>query len=134
MTKTATRTKTYDVEITRDGKWWMIAIPAIDGLTQSRRLVDVEAMAVSYISVDQDVPASQVAVRFGSLVVGGHDFAGRQHRLEELRAVVSRMDEQIAVETKALALELVQDEVPLRDVGEVLGVTFQRVHQLVSAS
>ncbi len=58
-----TRKTTYDIEVTRDEKWWMIAIPAIDGLTQARRLSEVDDMAVSFISVDQDVAASQVELR-----------------------------------------------------------------------
>jgi len=30
----------YAVNVTRDGEWWMMAVPAIDGLTQARRLSD----------------------------------------------------------------------------------------------
>jgi hypothetical protein len=26
----------YDIEVTRDGRWWAIHIPAINGLTQAR--------------------------------------------------------------------------------------------------
>src|SRR5665647_2131575 len=33
--------KTYDITVTREGKWWMVAVPAIDGLTQARRLSEI---------------------------------------------------------------------------------------------
>lgn len=29
-------THTYNAEVTRDGKWWMVAIPELDGLTQAQ--------------------------------------------------------------------------------------------------
>lgn len=60
----------YKVDVTRDGKWWMIAIPELDGyvtpdgsvnvggLTQACSRDEVEAMAREYIS----------------LVVGGDQF------------------------------------------------------------
>ena len=34
---------TYDVVVTREDRWWMIAVPAIDGLTQARRVTETAA-------------------------------------------------------------------------------------------
>jgi hypothetical protein len=53
---------TYEVKVTREGKWWMVAIPAIDGLTQARRLSEAELMAKEYIAVTLDVPVESVDV------------------------------------------------------------------------
>jgi hypothetical protein len=52
----------YEVKVTREGKWWMVAIPAIDGLTQARRLSEAELMAKEYIAVTLDVPIESVDV------------------------------------------------------------------------
>lgn len=53
----------FDVEVIRDGDWWMIAIPELDGyvtadgnvnvggLTQARSRDEVETMAREYISL-----------------------------------------------------------------------------------
>lgn len=55
----------YEVEVTREAKWWMVSIPEIDGLTQARRLSEVEQMAREYIAVTLDVRFSTVRVSLG---------------------------------------------------------------------
>ena len=53
----------YDIMVERDGRWWMIAIPEIDGLTQAEDFDDVEEMACSYIAVATDTTPDEVGVR-----------------------------------------------------------------------
>ncbi|HEY0558965.1 MAG TPA: hypothetical protein VGD03_01695 [Frankiaceae bacterium] len=53
----------YAVEVSRDDRWWSVRVPAIDGLTQARRLADVDQAARELIADALDVPISQVAVR-----------------------------------------------------------------------
>ncbi len=125
--------KNYDIVVHREGRWWMIAIPSIEGLTQARRLFDVERMAVSYISVDQDVRPAEVEITWAKLLVDGADVERRREALEELRRKASELDAQIREEQVSLARELKDDGVPLRDVGQVLGVSHQRVSQLLDA-
>jgi hypothetical protein len=36
---------TYQATVTREDGWWMVHVPAIDGLTQARRLADAPTMA-----------------------------------------------------------------------------------------
>lgn len=55
--------RTYDIQVTRDGKWWMINVPAIDQLTQARNEGEVEDMARDLIAVHQDIPIEEVAVQ-----------------------------------------------------------------------
>ncbi|MEN4420659.1 hypothetical protein [Mycobacteroides chelonae] len=55
--------RTYDIQVTRDGKWWMINVPEIDQLTQARNEGEVEEMARDLIAVHQDIPIEDVAVR-----------------------------------------------------------------------
>jgi hypothetical protein len=47
--------KTFAVNVTRDGKWWMVAIPEIDGLTQARNRREVDLMARDYIALALEV-------------------------------------------------------------------------------
>jgi hypothetical protein len=56
----------YDIEVTREGRWWMILIPAIDGLTQARYPGEIEEMARSYISVSTDTPVADIEVRMAN--------------------------------------------------------------------
>ncbi|CPV99762.1 hypothetical protein P5V67_01360 [Mycobacteroides abscessus subsp. abscessus] len=55
--------RTYGIQVTRDGKWWMVNVPEIDQLTQARNEGEVEEMARELIAVHQDVPIEDVAVR-----------------------------------------------------------------------
>ncbi len=125
---------TYDVDVTREGRWWMIAIPAIDGLTQTRRVGEIEGMARSLIAVTLDLPLSGVVLGRVSIAVG--DFGD----VSEDVALVSRLKEEAAVaealaakHQRVVAQGLVAVGVPLRDVGALLGVSFQRVGQLVNS-
>jgi hypothetical protein len=54
---------TYDIEVTRDGHWWMIHIPALDGVTQACHPCEIEYMARDYIAVTLDIPIEDVEVR-----------------------------------------------------------------------
>lgn len=66
---------TFDIEVTRDGRWWAIYIPALDGyvlpdgsinvggVTQARHRGEIEDMARDYIAVVLDVPIEDVAVK-----------------------------------------------------------------------
>lgn len=53
---------TYKVEVYRDGRWWMVRIPEIDGLTQARSLAAVAPMARSYIALWRDVSEDSFSV------------------------------------------------------------------------
>ncbi|VXC31417.1 conserved hypothetical protein [Microbacterium sp. 8M] len=55
--------KTYDAVIRPVGKWWMVSIPELDGLTQARSAKDAHDMAKDYIAVTLDVPADSFDVR-----------------------------------------------------------------------
>lgn len=60
---TETAVPAYDSEVTRDGRWWMVHIPELDGLTQARFPGEVELMAREWIAVTTDIPIDQVEVR-----------------------------------------------------------------------
>ncbi len=119
--------------VTREGKWWMIEIPSLDGLTQARRLTGVDDMARDYAAVALDVPYSQVDVECVSIVVDGVDVLPQQRQILELHAEAERLEKESVQKRAELAKTLVDDDVPMRDVSEVIGVSYQRVAQLVSA-
>ncbi len=53
----------YEIEVYRDDCWWMIRIPAVDGLTQARRLSEVDYMARDYLALATHTPIERIAVR-----------------------------------------------------------------------
>jgi hypothetical protein len=52
----------YRAEIYRDGKWWMIRVPEIDGITQARNESEVWLMARDLIGVTLDIDPSTINV------------------------------------------------------------------------
>ena len=126
--------KSYDAVVTREDRWWMIDIPELDGLTQARRLDEVEQMAREYVAVTTDVPLSQVAVEISGIEVDGQDLLEAKTLVDGLRSRANDLEALIADLTREVASALTEAKVPVRDVSSVLGVSHQRVSQLVQAA
>jgi hypothetical protein len=54
---------TYEIEVYRDGRWYMIHVPEIDQITQARHAGEIEDMARSLIAVSTGQPIDTIAVR-----------------------------------------------------------------------
>jgi len=52
----------YTATVGREGKWWMVHVPELNGLTQARRRSEAELMACEWIAVTLSVPIDDVAV------------------------------------------------------------------------
>lgn len=124
--------RTFEVNVRRDGKWWMIEIPAIDGLTQARRLGDVEDMARSYIAVDQELGADQFRISNPRLIVADEDLRPAMTEILQLRREAREAEARAADAMIRTARRLAGAGVPIRDIGSVLEVSHQRVHQLLN--
>lgn len=123
---------TYTARTTRAGNWWAIEIPELDGVfTQARRLDQVDAMARDAIAGTLNISPDSFALIINPVLP-----AAVQALLDEVRS--SRESAELAAEIASRkaqeAARLLHNEqhMPLRDVGRVLGVSFQRAHQLVS--
>ena len=123
----------YKIEVTRDGRWWMIRIPEIDGLTQARRLSEVDYMARDYLALATHTPIERIVVHVVSICVPGHgDISGPAHHLAEDRKKAAEDVARAQEFTAQYARDLVALKIPIRDVADLLDVSFQRVSQLVS--
>ena len=122
----------YTAIVTREGKWWMVRIPEIDGLTQSRRLDEAGKMARELIAVTLDMPMSQVDVTVSVADVEGVDVTTALQKIESEKAEAEAARDRVATDTRELAMALASRKVPVRDIGAILGVSHQRAHQLVS--
>ena len=125
--------KTYVVNVTREGKWWMVAIPEVDGLTQARRLSEAETMAREFIALKLDVPLDSMEIDLAVQNVGGVDVAQTLAEIRHGREQLAALEDQTRRRTEALAQQLAAASVPVRDIGTMMGVSFQRAHQLVTA-
>jgi hypothetical protein len=120
----------YEVNVTRDGRWWMIEVPAIDGLTQARRVSEIEDQAKSLIATMLDVAASEVEIEVASVMVGEVDALALATQVREARRAAAEAEEQAAKAMSGAVTALVGEQAPVRDIGELLGVSHQRVSQL----
>lgn len=127
--------RTHEVQVTRDGRWWVIAVPEIDQLTQARRLADVEQNVREMIAVWLDVPVDSFAVNVTIGDVGTvRAVSERATLIRAERLAADELARAASARATELAHELATAGVPVRDIGAVLGVSFQRAQQLVSAS
>ena len=124
----------YDVSVTRDGKWWMVAIPALGGLTQARRFSEAADMAREYIAVTLDVPIETLEINVTVESVG--DLSEVERQVMEIlaaRAKAEELDRTATRQATELAKSLRERGVPLRDIGAIMHLSYQRVDQLVKS-
>lgn len=136
--------RTYKVNVTRDDRWWMITVPELLGhvgasgavnvgdTTQARRLADVPSQARDFICTVTDAAPSEVGVDI-TIEVDGIDVSARAGKAAGDRRLAEEYAATATAEARALARDLAARGVTVRDVGEVLGVSFQRAQQLISA-
>lgn len=136
---------TYQVNVTRDGRWWMITVPELDGYkdadgainltdtTQARRLAEVPSQALDFICTVVDKAPSEVDMRINISIEGIGDITARAEKLRKDRELAEAYAAEAQAEAKELARDLAAHGVAVRDVGEVLGMSHQRAQQLISA-
>ena len=126
--------KVYAAKAVRSGDWWAVTIEGVRGVhTQARRLDQVEEMARAALALmlDVDPQAFEVVVRPQLSSVEQGVLAQLAVIQKQLRDAQTAAAEGMA----AAAAELVHGQgLTLRDAGSIMGVSFQRVGQLVKAS
>jgi predicted RNase H-like HicB family nuclease len=124
---------TYTVVAERDRAWWVITVPELRGVfSQARRLSQVEPMARDAISLLLDVDQDS----FDLLVREGLDPEAERVVADAIRAREDAVAQQRVAATKSReavrALERLG--LPQRDIGRLLGLSHQRVAQLLSSA
>lgn len=121
----------YEATALRDGRFWLLRVPAVGRSTQAHRLDQAEDMVRDLVAIMTGKPADAFEV---NVVV----------ELEpELRALIS---EAVAAKADAAARQqaasiaqreaisrLAESGYTVRDTGRLLGLTYQRVAQLRAA-
>lgn len=121
----------YDVTVRRDGRFWYVDIPALDGATQARNLSEIDEMAKDYITEVTGTAADRLEIAVTIELpaeVQAHLAAASALRDEEAHA-----RSRAAEESRAAARALKSQGLTVREVGAALGISHQRAQQLVSA-
>ncbi|MEQ3554623.1 hypothetical protein WIS52_29505 [Pseudonocardia nematodicida] len=120
----------YHAHATRDGRYWMVHAPEVDRYTQARTVDEIEPMARDLISIMTGSDAGsielEVSVELPSSVQAKLDGVERSREVER----AARSD--AAAQLRSAALELKETGMSVRELGRVLGVSYQRAAQLTS--
>jgi predicted RNase H-like HicB family nuclease len=122
---------TYTVQVFRDSGQWIIEVPELDVVGQTRTLAGAADTARGLIALWLDVdPASVDVVMDYSRVDPDAVSLAADARAEQARA--KELSRQAAATWRQAARRLVHDDnLSVRDAAAVLGVSFGRVQQLV---
>lgn len=121
----------YHVEARRSGNWWAITVSELPGLfSQAKRLEHVESTAREAIAMMLDIGTADV----GPINV---TVATTETVAELLNTIQAALDTAAAAAATAAdarreAAALLREEgLPIRDVGRILGLSHQRVSQIL---
>ena len=121
---------TYAATVRRDGRFWYIEIPALEGATQARLLSEVEEMTRDYIAsfleVAEDSFEMDISVELPAAV---QEHVAAVHLARHAEAMARS---RAAAEWSAAARELRNQGLTVRDIGLALHISHQRAQQLVS--
>lgn len=122
---------TYEVTAERDGRFWLVHVPAIERYTQARNIPEIEPMARSLINAMTDEPEASVDLSIEIKVPAA--VIEHRNRSRELFAQAAASNAEAALEARLAAQALKDAGLTVRDIGKYLDVSFQRAQQLVSA-
>lgn len=119
----------YHATVQRSGKFWAIYVDEIDRGTQARRLDEVDYMTRDLISAMTDLDPDTIEVEIARTLPD----EVRMHldRANELRDQAAQVQSEAARESRAAVKALIDNGVTQREAGKLLGMSFQRVSQLV---
>lgn len=114
-----------------DTGWWVVTVPDVPGaITQCRRLDQVPADAAEVIEIQTGQAVDPAEIDVHPCLPGEAGEAAAEAR--RLRAEAQSLREQAEERTQSAVDLLVQRGFPLRDVGSLTGITFQRAQQLTA--
>ncbi len=120
------------VDVTRSGRWWAIRVPSMPGVfSQCRRLDQVDEFAREAIGLASDLPPDEV----GELDIRTEPPADVATLVNDARAAadVARLATAHATDARrTAAAELADRGYTTRDIGALIGLSHQRVSQLLA--
>ncbi len=131
MVATMTR-KTYRVRATREQRFWLLSVPELDIVTQARSLDRAEATVRDLIAVWLDVPAESFDVDLEPQLADEWTRLLRDTR--EARTAADEASERAQRLVRKAVTTLHDAGLSTREVGSLIGVSYQRVQQLVDAA
>lgn len=121
----------YTATAHRSGRWWNVLVDLPGGntaTTQGRDLVEAERMACDVVAVALGVDVSAVTVEL-TVSTSAEKVVARAIEAVEARNEAMRIADEAM---RAAAFSLLSEGVTQRDAGRILGLSHQRISQLVA--
>lgn len=117
----------YTARCVRSGRWWAVEIPGVNGgiYTQARRLDQVESMARDAIALTLDVPPDSLDIRV--VPVLPEEWQACLDEVREARQSAADAERCAQTTVNRFIRRLVDGGLTVRDVGVLLGLSYQRV-------
>src|SRR5258707_470585 len=114
----------------RSGGWWAVRVPDAPGVfTQARRLAQVEGMARDALAAMLDVSPETIDVTVEPVLPEEAEEALRS--LTKARTDAESANRMLSEWSVRAARALVDSGLTVRDAGRIMGVSYQRVDQLI---
>ncbi|MDD2817438.1 MAG: hypothetical protein PHN51_01420 [Candidatus Nanopelagicales bacterium] len=128
--------KKYKVFAVQDGPWWSLHIPGIEGAlggeinTQARRINRIESMARDAISLMLEAPADSFDIDIHFEMTD--EMRAVLNEINEAKASALQAQSLLAQRTRSAVRYLQAHGLSTRDSGTLIGLSAQRVSQLLS--
>jgi len=123
----------YTATARRTDGWWIVQCDQHPGaLSQVKRLDQAAEEHREAIAFVAEVPVDEVDVEVRPALPP--ELADELDRASALAASARRDEEVTGQKRREVARRLAEDGLTVRDIGAVLGVSYQRAHQLVSGA
>lgn len=118
---------TYTAIVTRTDPGWSIYVPEVDRHTYAAHLREIEEMACDLVQVMTGIPLEDITVN----VVLPEDLAAFIAAMRRARDQAVAAEEAAREAQQAAAAALRETGAALRDIAATLGLSYQRVHQIL---
>jgi hypothetical protein len=121
----------YTARATRDkDRFWLVHVVELDRYTQARTVAEIVPMARDLVAVLYGIDPTDVSITVETVLPEA--VQRRLAHAAELREQEAALRREAADDVRAAAAELKRAGLSLRDIGKLLGVSFQRAGQLTS--
>ncbi len=121
----------YTVRARREGAWWAIEVPEVPGaFSQARRLDQVEAVARGAVALLLDVASDSFALIVETEMP--REWSDSLATLRSHQRELALANRRVSSHLRQVARALHNDGLPVRDVGSLMGLSAQRISQLIN--
>jgi DNA-directed RNA polymerase specialized sigma24 family protein len=123
---------TYAATVRRDGRWWLIDVPAIESKGQSATLAQAKEAAREVVSLMTELPDSEFDVVLTVELPREARALWEDSRRTAVRA--RELESRAAADARRAVGLLLADGYSQADIARALDLSIQRVHQLAKSA